>query len=510
MKKLLAKFALKKVIGLFVGETDVTVCQVAETLLGPVQIDCQSEPYLADQLPEVIDRLLKPMLGRRKPGHPVAVGIPAFRVFFSTRPIRNANRDTPAEALLYEVLQSPNVLIDDMVVEVIRAEPGKRQLASIVACRRKYLTGILDILKAQGVRPFRAEPGPCALVRAAAHQRRAPRRSKTALRIVLGKSQGLAVVMTGSLAVLWRFFNLPAGGESSALCSAIRSVQALIGHCGIDSPLDFILVHGRNDLRGHVETDEFREQVGVPLIWSGAPELDGRAMAWGLALGCLAAQQAEEAFDLSRSMKPRLPLREIFPWAEVAVQMALVICLLAFLTWRSRTLDEALVPVRVEIAQRAWLEKTLQAQLQKEQADLGKKVEAIRRFAGTRIIWTEYTRDIAERLPPTATLVSFTGQCELETPGKQAAIKPKKLFIVRASALIDEDGVATPKEVDRFLAALRDDPLLMRDFPLVTLEEIKFFQPNVTADASSLFTVVCLPKANGGSPKPADKTENGH
>jgi hypothetical protein len=438
----------------------------------------------------------------------VAVGFPALRVFFSTRPVRNANRDTPAEALLYEVLQSPNVLIDDMAVEVIRAEPGKRQLASIVSCRKKYVAGILEILKADGVRPFRAEPGPCALVRAAEHQRRAPRRSKTALRIVLGKRQGLAVVVTGSLVVLWRFFNLPAGGEPSAICSAIRSMQTLIGHCGIDSPVDVVLIHGRSELRTPLEADDLRERVGVPVIWSEGPELDDRAKAYGLALGCL-AQHTEGAFDLSRSMKPRLSLREIFPWAEVVVQAALVICMFACLAWRSRNLDEALVPVRVEIAQRAWLEKALQAQLQKEQADLGQKVEAIRRFVGTRIIWTDYTRDIAERLPPTATLVSFTGQCELETPGKQAAIKPKKSFVVRASALIDDDG-ATPKEVDRFLTALRGDPLLMRDFPLVTLADIKFFQPNVTADASSLFTVVCLPKSAGGAPKSAEKTEKDH
>jgi hypothetical protein len=508
VKKLLARFTLKKAIGLFVGERDVTVCQVADTLLGPVETDCQSEPYAAEQLPDVIGRLLKPMLGRRKRRHLVAVGIPALRVFFSTRPIRNANRDTPAEALLYEVLQSPNVLIDDMAVEVIRAEPGKRQLASIVACRKKYLAGILDIVKDQGVRPFRAEPGPCAVVRAAAQQRRAPRRSKTALRVVLGNGKGLAVVMTGNLAVLWRFFNLPAGSESSAICSAIRSVQTLVGHCGIDSPVDVVLLHGRNDLRANVETDEFREQVGVPLTWCGAPELNDRGKAWGLALGCL-SHQAEEAFDLSRSMKPRLPLREIFPWAEVAVQVALAICMFAFLTWRCRTLDEALVPVRVEIAQRAWLEKALQAQLQKEQTDLQQKVEAIRRFAGTRIIWTEYTHDIAERLPPTATLVSFTGQCELETPGKQAAVKPKKSFVLRASALIEEDG-AVPKEVDRFMTALRDDPLLMRDFPQIVCEDIKHFQPNVTVDPSVLFTVLCLPKAAGGSPKPADKSEKTH
>jgi hypothetical protein len=508
LKKLLAKFTLKKALGLFVGEHDVTVCEVADTLLGPVQLACRSEAYTTETLPEVIGRLLKPLLGRRGHGHPVAVGFPAMRAFFSTRPVRNGNRETPPEVLLYEVLQSPNICIDDMAVEVIRAEPGKRQLASIVACRKKYLASIVEILKDHRVRPFRAEPAPCALVRAARQQRGAPRRSRTALRVVLGEKQALVVVTAGSLIVLWRYFDLPAGGETSALCSAIRSVQTLIGHCGIDSPLDVILFHGRDDLRTNIEADEFRLQVGIPLTWSGTPELDDRAAAWGLALGCM-GQQMDEGFDLSRSMKPCLSLREIFPWAEVAVQLALVVVMFLFLAWTSRSLHEALVPVRVELGQRAWLEKALPAQLQKEQKELEQKVEAIRRFAGTRIIWTEYTRDIAERLPPTATLISFTGQCEIEVPGKQTAIKPKKSFVVRASALIEEDGT-TPKEVDRFLTALREDPLLTRDFPLVSLADIKFFQPNINADASSLFTVVCLPKAAGGPAQPAEKKDKGH
>ncbi len=508
MKKLLAKLTPKKAVGVYIGENDVTLCQVAATPLGPVQTACQSEPCTAEQLPDVLGRLLKPMLGRSKRGYPVAIGMPAMRVFFSTRPIRNGNRETPAEVLLYEVLQSPNVCIDEMAVEVIRAEPGKRQLASIVSCRKRYLAGILDVLKAQEVRPYRAEPAPSALVRAAAYQRRAPRRSKVTLRVILGEGQALVVVTTGNLTVLWRYFKLPAEGEPAALCSAIRSVQTLIGHCGIDSLVDAVLLHGRSDLRAAIEAEEFRQQVGIPLVWSGAPELDDRATAWGLALGCL-AQQPEDAFDLSRSMKPRLSLREIFPWGELAVQAALVVGMLLFLAWHSRALDEALVPVRLEIAQRAWLENVQQPQLQKEKQELEQKVESIRRFVGTRIIWTEYTRDIAERLPTTATLVSFTGQCEMEAPGKQVVIRPKKSFVVRASALIDEDG-ATPKEVDRFLTALRGDPLLMRDFPLVNLADIKFFQPNITADASSLFTVVCLPKATGGPPKSADENKKAH
>src|SRR5262249_48046766 len=149
-----------------------------------------------------------------------------------------------------EVLQSPNICIDDMVVEVIKAQPGKRKLASIVSCRKKYLAGLLETLDGMGVHPFRTEPAPCAILRAATRAQRTPRRSKTLLRIILGENQGLSIVTAGELLVMWRFFNFAPAQEGDAICSAFRAMQALIVHCGIETPIDAVIVHGRSDLRG--------------------------------------------------------------------------------------------------------------------------------------------------------------------------------------------------------------------------------------------------------------------
>lgn len=499
MRSVLARFAIKKAIGLYVGEQQITACEVASTPLGPVQIACQSESYEPDQLSDTIGRLLKPMLGRRKRGPQVAVGFPATRVFFSTRPIRTTHSDASAQVLLHEVLQSPNICIDDMLVEVIKADSGKRKLASIVSCRKKFMAGLLETLNECGVRPFRAEPAPCALLRAAAQQRRPPRRSKIVLRIFLGDRQGLAVVNAGDLSVLWRFFNWSPDGETAAICSAVRSVGALIGHCGIDAPLDVVMIHGRADLRTQLESAEFRQQVSIPLVWSGAPELNDAAVAFGLALGCL-GQQSLDAFDLSRSLKPRISLWDIFPFGEVAAQVVLVVCMGLFLLSRSRNVEEALVPVQAQYAKRAWLASMPQAEIQKERQELEQRVEAIRKFVATRIIWTAYTHDISTRLPADATMMMFQGLCELETSGKNV-IKPKKAFTIRASAPIAQDG-STPKEIDRFLTALRGNALLKRDFPIVDLADIKWYQPNITAPATALFTVICLPKSSNAPPKP--------
>ena len=63
-----------------------------------------------------------------------------------------------------------------MALDVIKAAPDKRQVASIVSCRKKYLSGLLSALESCGVRPFRAEPHPCALLRYASQRYRAPRK----------------------------------------------------------------------------------------------------------------------------------------------------------------------------------------------------------------------------------------------------------------------------------------------------------------------------------------------
>ena len=54
-----------------------------------------------------------------------------------------------------------------------------------------------------------------------------------------------------------------------------------------------------------------------------------------------------------------------------------------------------------------------------------------------------------------------------------------------------------PHEIDGFLNALRNHPLLKNDFPDVVLADIKRFQVFSGAQPMASFSVVCLPKAKG-------------
>ncbi|HEV3258170.1 MAG TPA: hypothetical protein VG013_14890 [Gemmataceae bacterium] len=493
MRALLAKLATQKVLGIYVGEQVVTVSGVAATPFGPIEFARQHAPYEAEQLPAVLDRLVASVAGGRKRRRlRVALGIPAQRVFFSTRPIRTADTDAPPEVLLHEVLQSPSLCIDDMVVDVVKAQPGKRRVASIVSTRKKYLAGLLAALEGCGVHAWCAEPAPCALLRAAARRRRAPRRARTVLRVFLGQGQGLAVVGTASLPLIWRSFALPAADEASALCSVARSLQTLLVHCGTEAAIDVAMVHGRPDLRGRLEEQGLAGKLGVRLLWSDGPGLDDGDVAFGLGLGCLEPQPG--TFDLARSLKPRPALWDIFPCGELAVQMALLLCMGLFLNFHHEKVEESCRSVEAESRRHPWLDAVPDAQLEKDKKDLEQRVEAVKRFLGDRVIWTSYTQDVARRLPEKAALSSFQGVCELALARvpKVPAAEPKKSLVLCVAAPTAGQG-SVPKEIDRFLRALRDQPLLQRDFPLVKLADIKWSKPLPGRSPAASFTVICLP-----------------
>ena len=94
MKSLLAKFAVRKGVGLYLGEHELAVCKVAATPLGPVSLAAASAPYTPEDLASVLERLLAPLLDHKR-RVPVAVGLPGNRIFFGTRLLRTTGRALP-------------------------------------------------------------------------------------------------------------------------------------------------------------------------------------------------------------------------------------------------------------------------------------------------------------------------------------------------------------------------------------------------------------------------------
>ena len=492
MKSLLAKYALHKAVGVCLNEHEVTVSKVAFTPLGPVEVASTSEPFTPDTLADVLKKLLEPLLGR-KHRVPVAVGLPSSRLFFGTRPI--AGSELTAEAMLHKSLCSPTISIDDLTADMLVGTVRKLPVASIAACRKKYMVGVVAALNRLGVRLVRAEPSPCALVRTAVAQRKFPRRGKTTLCVFLGTAQGLAAVVVDGRPLAWKTFALPAGAESAAILSAARTLQTQGKNYGVESALDYAIIHGRADLHERLQQEQLPSKLSIRVVWQDGPALDGAAMAYGLATGCL--NQNAKAFDLSRQMKARASIWEIFPWWDLTYASLLVAWLGVTLFAHSSKLEEDYMVVRTQSSSHKCLVSGESKNLKKKTENLVKKVEAVYKYLNTRILWTEYTRDISIRLPAEAMLSTFTGEWILES-GRKTRRAAKKSLLFRAIVPQMADGSA-PREIDEFLEELRHDPLLQRDFGSVRLTDIKRSLSRDRKSTVAAFTVVCLPKAKGSA-----------
>ena len=447
-------------MGLYLGEREICVSQVASTLMGPVEVASVRVPCAADDLPAALRLVLATFAaGKRRP--PVAVGMPASRFFFVTRALRGADSEASPEVLLQRALRSPTISVNDLIVDMTRTELGKVPMATLAACRRKPLTAILASLESCGVRPKRVEPGPCALVRAAALRRRASWRTKATLRVFLHADHGLAVLVAGNRALAWWNFALRPGEERGAILSARRMLQTVAKYSGIETPPKTAIVHGRPELHGSLGEEDFGDEIGIRVDCCEGPELDGPAMAFGLALGCMKAEPGD--LDLSRTLKPRVSIREIFPWGEALLQGGLVLLAGILLAVRWMTLGDAILAARIENQAHPCL-GTPRAELERQRMELHQKVEAVGRRS-------------------------------------ESVAKTKRSLLIQATAPLSTGG-AVPHEVDAMLDSLRNLPLLKHEFPLVDLADIKRYRVAGTAPTAN-FTVICTPGASRGGASPA-------
>ena len=202
------------------------------------------------------------------------------------------------------------------MVDLLRGRINKLPVAQMAACRRKYMAAVVATLSQLGVRPFRAEPAACALVRLAEQQHRPPRRSKTVLRVFLGDTQGLAVVVSAACRWLGRYLPCPPAQEGFAILSAARGLATQQTHYGIETALDYAMIHGRADLHERLQKERLPTEMRTRVIWREGPALEGAAIAYGLALGCL--RKTSRPSTCPASLKSRPPIKEIFPWRELA------------------------------------------------------------------------------------------------------------------------------------------------------------------------------------------------
>jgi hypothetical protein len=260
----------------------------------------------------------------------------------------------------------------------------------------------------------------------------------------------------------------------------------------MSTPLDYAVVHGRSDLHDRLQKEGLPTEIGVRMIWHEGPVLGGATMALGLALGC--HNQSVPAFDLSRTMKPRPLLRDIFPWGELVCAGTLMALMGMVVGHHSDKLNSAYLFIHNQCEGNKILASSDATQLEKEKADLKKKLDSLHKFIDSRVTWTTYVRGISACLPANIQLNQWQAESALAISSKGAGGgKGKKSLRLGAEAPLTAGGVVPP-EVGQFVTALRTKPLLKRDFPQADLMGIQQTQAVGAKPGKADFAIVCQSK----------------
>lgn len=490
MASLLTRIGLPRAIGLYVTEDAIYASEIVGAPFGPVEVRQDREPATAETQAAAVSRILDRLAGgRRLMATSLAIGLPVSRTYFTTRPIQSPGRDVSPLVLLAEALRSTNVPVEAMLADVAKAKPDSRPVASIAACEKEYLAPLLASLPAT-VRLIRVEPIASSLSRQADRQRR--RRAKVTMRCFLSDREGLAVLIADRVPIVWRSFEMPRGDEASAVVSVGRALMTISKHCGIETELGGVLLHGRLDLARLVDRAWIEGQLQAGIDWLDDPALEPSAIALSVAVGCFDDQ---DTFDLARTLKPPLTFRQLFPLSECVLHGLMWLALALILSARWLNLSEQSAAMGVWNSQHAASDHSL-AELKAEKAELEQKVAAVEKFLANRVVWTEFERELGAALPENVFLTAFHGTSELGITGGKSkhAAKPKKSLILRAGVSIPQSGLV-PHEIDRLLNSLRENPLLKSQFPVIELDGLKQSKATRDQNATATFTVLCLPKS---------------
>jgi hypothetical protein len=494
MKSLLAKIAMRKVVGLYLGDHEVSVSEVAVTPLGPIQIFARTEPCQPNDLMNAVERALQSLQTRRRPRRlQVGLGIPLARMFFGTQMLRGTTVPAP-ESVLQKLFRSSDISVDDLTYDMAKITCDKTPVACVAACRKKYMTAILASLQRCGGIANYAEPAACALVRAASHSHRTPRRAKTILWFFLGKEEGTAVLTVSGQPLAWRAFALPSLSEGMAILSSVRTLLSHIQYLGIEVSPEYVIMHGRPDLHERLQKEGLPAEVGARMIWRETPAWDGATAAFGLALGCIGPIMP--TFDMARGLKPPAALRDIFPWGELVGESLIMAFLALVLMHQSDGVSKACESAQLLCGQSKTLAMATVPNLEKEKKELSKKIDFLHKFLDSRTVWTGILREFSDLLPKEMVVSRIDCDSRLNMSGGGG----RKALAFPAMMPMTPSG-AVPLEVGKFVQQLRNNPRLKQEFSSVESSGLRrASMPGAGKNGSNeavAFSVRCQPAAKG-------------
>ena len=132
--------------------------------------------------------------------------------------------------------------------------------------------------------------------------------------------------------------------------------------------------------------------------------------------------------NLARELRPEVPVREIFPWADLVFQGALAGGVSLLLCGVAADVDTRFKSARAQAVAFSWLKDQDQGKLDAEKRSLEERIRVLEAFQQTRVGWSSQFRTIAADTPATTVITSLTGDGEFEVPGKGSQAKPNPTF----------------------------------------------------------------------------------
>lgn len=479
-------------VGIYLANGRLTMTRVAGTLGGTAVVTRHQQEMDGQSASEALKDLLETQLTVRERKHlAICIGISPEQTFFSTcpEPETEPGGATSSEKLLAACGMGNMGAGGEAAVGFVSKKLRGANFCSVAACRHELAEKLSAAARKAKVEDCRLEPGPWSLLRAA--KGKVPGRWRTAVCVLLGEAGGLAMLLIRGQLVLWRRFALPKGPEARSIASAVRSLQVhALQRLGVGH-IDGLAIQGKitRDL-----ADDIAAFLSLATVVISDQSLDADLYSLGLAMS--ARKPEDKCMDMLQALRRSPSLSKIFPRKLLAVALLLVGAMGLLLWDKSRSLEQEYQFLKQQNASYKWAQDLQTQQIEGESKMLQAEVGAVRKFLSTRIIWSDYLRDLPSRLPPNTYLSNIWALAELKEMGKRKHEKKTNKSLTIRGATRFSDRESAPKEIDAFLESLRNVEILRRDFPIVTLAEIKWKRESGTDTA--MFTIIALPRKKKG------------
>lgn len=494
MPNVLTKLCFGRAIGIYYSGEHLNITDMGITLKGLTILNQQSFETAGSSLANILKEYVKNHGGTNAS---VCLGLKPEQTFFMTIVGENEPEGHIRDKLLdhtgFHSAEERNTVVADFI-RINKTKSSLGALCSVGVCRKQLATELHTALAEAGFTDFVLKPTPWSMaVFSASKLPKKCKGWKVFVQVFLNETGGAAVLMLEKHPICWKRFSLTSDSVDKMI-STIRSIflQSVVT---LSRPMvDGIVLQGAN---AEQLSEKLYNNLGIETAVMEGPGFSDSYCSQSLAMSAMTKNAGR--FDMLREMRAKPGIMKIFPF-KIAAAIVLTAACMGFVMWqKANDLSEACRNLKKQNAAYVWAQKKDTKEIAKDRKTLLDETEAIAKFISTRIIWSDYLRNLPTRLPSNVGLSNIWATCEYKESGNKEAGRRKKegKTLAMRGVTLFEKGKAAPQEIEAFMESLRKVDLLKRDFPKVQLSEVRWRREGNSEIA--MFTVQASSKKEKGS-----------